>query len=59
MELLWRLNADRGITILMVTHEHDMAAWARRIVRFVDGVVADDTLNENPAGVLADARGAA
>ncbi|MCC6173171.1 MAG: ABC transporter ATP-binding protein, partial [Gammaproteobacteria bacterium] len=29
MELLWRLNADRGITILMVTHEHDMAAWAR------------------------------
>ena len=59
MELLWRLNADRGITILMVTHEHDMAAWARRIVRFVDGVVADDTVNENPAGVLADARGAA
>jgi len=55
MELLWRLNADRGITILMVTHEHDMAAWARRIVRFVDGVVADDTLNEHPAGVLADA----
>ena len=59
MELLWRLNADRGITILMVTHEHDMAAWARRIVRFVDGVVADDTLNENPAGLAADARGAA
>ncbi|MCO5106029.1 MAG: ABC transporter ATP-binding protein [Burkholderiaceae bacterium] len=55
MELLWRLNADRGITILMVTHEHDMAAWARRIVRFVDGVVADDTLNEHPAGVVADA----
>jgi len=59
MELLWRLNADRGITILMVTHEHDMAAWARRIVHFVDGVVADDTLNENPAGLAADARGAA
>ncbi len=56
MELLWRLNADRGITILMVTHEPDMAAWARRIVRFVDGVVASDTVNERPAGVDLDAR---
>ncbi|MFA7665185.1 MAG: ABC transporter ATP-binding protein [Burkholderiaceae bacterium] len=56
MELLWRLNADRGITVLMVTHEPDMAAWARRIVRFVDGVVASDERNEEPAGVLADAQ---
>jgi len=55
MELLWRLNTDRGITVLMVTHEHDMAAWARRIVRFVDGVVADDTRNPEPAGVREDA----
>ncbi|MCL4773069.1 MAG: ABC transporter ATP-binding protein [Burkholderiaceae bacterium] len=62
MELLWRLNADRGITVLMVTHEPDMAAWARRVVRFVDGVVASDTANEHPAGLVADAqrtRGAA
>ena len=59
MELLWRLNVDRGITVLMVTHEHDMAAWARRIVRFVDGVVADDTRNPEPAGVLEDAARAA
>ena len=50
MELLWRLNVDHGITVLMVTHEADMAAYARRIVRFVDGVVADDTLNPHPAG---------
>ena len=51
MELLWRLNMDKGITVLMVTHEHDMAAYARRIVRFVDGVVASDTRNEHPAGL--------
>jgi putative ABC transport system ATP-binding protein len=46
MELLWHLNADQGITVLMVTHEPDMAAYARRIVRFVDGLVASDTPNE-------------
>ena len=50
MELLWRLNVDHGITVLMVTHEADMASYARRIVRFVDGVVASDTRNPSPAG---------
>jgi putative ABC transport system ATP-binding protein len=42
MELLAGLNRERGITILMVTHEPDMAAFARRIVRFVDGRIASD-----------------
>jgi putative ABC transport system ATP-binding protein len=42
MELLAALNRERGITILMVTHEADMAAFARRIVRFVDGRIASD-----------------
>jgi putative ABC transport system ATP-binding protein len=50
MELLWRLNGERGITVLMVTHESDMAAYARRIVRFVDGQVDSDELNARPAG---------
>ncbi|QDL37334.1 ABC transporter ATP-binding protein [Rhodoferax sediminis] len=54
MELLWRLNVDKGITVLMVTHESDMAAYARRIVRFVDGMVASDTGNEHPAGLHED-----
>jgi len=45
MELIHRLNAQRGITVLMVTHEPEMAAWARRIVRFVDGAIDSDTLN--------------
>ena len=58
MELLWRLNVDRGITILMVTHEPDMAAWSRRIVRFVDGLVSTDEPNPHPTG-LEDATAAA
>ena len=53
MELLWRLNAEQGITVLMVTHEPDMAEYARRMVRFVDGVVDSDTLNPHPVGLRA------
>ena len=46
MELLSVLNRDRGITIVMVTHEPDMAAYAKRIVRFVDGRVDSDERND-------------
>jgi putative ABC transport system ATP-binding protein len=53
MDLLWKLNVDHGITVLMVTHEADMAAYAKRIVHFVDGVVDSDTRNPNPAGLIA------
>jgi putative ABC transport system ATP-binding protein len=49
MELLRGLNATRGITVLMVTHEADMAAYARRWVRFVDGRVESDSPNPKPA----------
>ena len=42
MEVIAGLNRDRGITVLMVTHEADMAAYAHRVVRFVDGLVASD-----------------
>ena len=38
MELLTRLNSE-GITVLMVTHEEEMAAFARTIVHFRDGMV--------------------
>ncbi len=48
MDLLWGLNVNLGITVLMVTHEADMAAYAKRIVRFVDGVVESDIPNEHP-----------
>ncbi|MGE5304896.1 MAG: ABC transporter ATP-binding protein [Alphaproteobacteria bacterium] len=49
MELLTALNRDRGITIVMVTHEPDMAAYAKRIVRFVDGRVDSDERNDKEA----------
>lgn len=42
MDLLTGLNRELGITIVMVTHELDMAAYAKRIVRFVDGIVSSD-----------------
>jgi putative ABC transport system ATP-binding protein len=42
MELLRALNVQRGITIVMVTHETEMAAYASRVVRFLDGRVASD-----------------
>ena len=42
MELLAALNRERGITVLMVTHEPDMAAYAGRVVRFVDGLIESD-----------------
>jgi putative ABC transport system ATP-binding protein len=49
MDLLTRLNRDRVITIVMVTHEPDMAAYAKRIVRFVDGRVESDERNDKEA----------
>ena len=55
MELLWRLNPDQGITVLMVTHEADMAAYAKRIVHFVDGVIDSDQPNLHPTGLATHA----
>jgi putative ABC transport system ATP-binding protein len=48
MALLVALNRDHGITVLMVTHENDMAAYAHRQVHFLDGAVARDVVNANP-----------
>jgi putative ABC transport system ATP-binding protein len=45
MELLSGLNDDQGITIVMVTHESDMAAYAKRMIHFRDGLVASDKVN--------------
>lgn len=42
MALIQRLNREQGITVLMVTHENDIAAYAQRTVRFVDGRIAED-----------------
>ena len=42
MNLLTDLNRDKGITVVMVTHEADMAEYAHRVVRLVDGRIASD-----------------
>jgi putative ABC transport system ATP-binding protein len=43
MSLLRRLNDERGITIVLVTHEEDIAAYAKRQVRFRDGHIHSDS----------------
>jgi putative ABC transport system ATP-binding protein len=48
MELLVELNRREGITIVMVTHELDIAAYAKRIVHFLDGLVESDKRNGSP-----------
>ena len=58
MELLRSLNVNHGITVLMVTHEPDMAAYARRLVRFVDGRIESDAPNPKPIATTATAEGA-
>lgn len=51
MALLVALNRDQGITVLMVTHESDMAAYGHRMVHFVDGKISSDVVNPNPTTV--------
>jgi putative ABC transport system ATP-binding protein len=46
MQLLTELNHERGITILMVTHDAGMAAYARRTIRFLDGHMIADEIRE-------------
>jgi putative ABC transport system ATP-binding protein len=43
MSLFSNLNKERGITIVLVTHEEEIAAYARRQIRFRDGRIASDT----------------
>ena len=45
MALLVQLNRERGITVVMVTHEPDMAAYAQRIVQFRDGLIERDVFH--------------
>jgi putative ABC transport system ATP-binding protein len=53
LALLQRLNRDRGITIALVTHEHDIAACASRVCTFRDGRMVSDVTNEAPTDAAA------
>jgi putative ABC transport system ATP-binding protein len=43
MGIFQRLNRERGITILLITHEHDIAEYASRVLSFRDGLIVSDS----------------
>ena len=50
MSLFTKLNDEEGITIILVTHEADVAAYAKRILYFKDGMIMSDEINMRRAG---------
>jgi macrolide transport system ATP-binding/permease protein len=54
IETLGSLNRLQGVTIVLVTHEADIAAYASRIITMRDGVVESDQINANPTPISAD-----
>ena len=49
MDLVTSLNVDQHMTVVMVTHETDIAAYARRMIRFLDGRIESDVINKEAA----------
>jgi putative ABC transport system ATP-binding protein len=47
MELLTKLNTEQGITVILVTHEDEVATHARRIIHVRDGLIASDEINRH------------
>ena len=45
LQLITSLNREKGLTVILVTHEPDIAEYADRVIHFVDGQVASDTRN--------------
>ncbi len=55
MEVFAKLRAERGITIVVITHERDIAAWGTRTIDFKDGVVVSDEQHAPSMGSRAQA----
>ena len=47
MEIFQRLRMERGITIILITHDHDIAEYGSRVISFKDGQVVSDSTNES------------
>lgn len=52
MSLFQELNESEGITIVLVTHEADVAAYAKRILHFRDGLITSDDINQQRRGIV-------
>ena len=52
MEIFQRLNRERGMTLILVTHEHDIADYADRVVVFKDGKIKNDYQIEAPRNAV-------
>ncbi|HYL58398.1 MAG TPA: ABC transporter permease [Candidatus Acidoferrales bacterium] len=59
MDVLTRLNREQGITVIIVTHDSDIAAYADRIVTFRDGSILSDTRKDSARAPSASADAAA
>lgn len=56
MEIFQRLNRERGITLVLVTHEHDIAQYAQRVVVFKDGKISKDYQIKEPRDAAEELR---
>jgi putative ABC transport system ATP-binding protein len=54
LALLQKLNRESGITVVLVTHEHDIAACASRVVTMRDGRIVSDVVQDQPSDAAAE-----
>ena len=47
MQLFARINKEKGLTILQVTHSEEAACYGSRIIRMADGIIIEDTATPN------------
>ncbi|MBR2572423.1 MAG: ATP-binding cassette domain-containing protein, partial [Clostridia bacterium] len=52
LRLIRQICRETGTTLIMVTHDPEMAQYADRVVKLLDGKILENTVNENPAEVV-------